>query len=67
MQLNLTKSKTKWGSTIVGVGVLLGAIGGYMSGNVGMQQLVTTGLTAIGGVITVWGVRDLPIVNAVKV
>ncbi|MHA1876713.1 MAG: hypothetical protein ACTSUC_09755 [Promethearchaeota archaeon] len=56
-------SKTKIGATLVGAGLLIGAIGEYLQGSMPLDVLITTGITIIGGVLAVFGIRDMPIIN----
>ena len=57
------KSKTKWGATLVGIGLLIGTIGGMVQGNIDTVTGITAIFSEVGGVLTVWGIRDWPLIN----
>lgn len=57
------KSKTKWGALLVGLGLVLGTAGGIVNGTLDVSSGILTLLTEIGGVLAVFGIRDLPFIN----
>jgi len=56
-------SKTKIGATLIGLGVILGALGNSILGNTDLTNAVIAILEGIGGILTAWGIRDWPIIN----
>jgi len=59
-------SKTKIGATLIGVGALLGTVGAYLTGEIELASALQAVIMEIGGVLTVWGIRDWPILNKKK-
>jgi hypothetical protein len=59
-------SKTKVGATLVGLGAILGAVGGWLTGNVEPITAIEAVVIAVGGVLAVWGIRDWPLINKVR-
>ena len=56
-------SKTKLGAVLIGVSAILGTLGGYFSGTLDLGSTIQALITEIGGVLVVFGIRDLPIIN----
>lgn len=63
MQINISKSKTKWGATLIGIGLIIGSIVSYKAGTIDVNQLIQQLIIEIGGVLTAWGIRDIPLLN----
>ena len=57
------KSKTKWGTLLIGVSVVLGTVGGWLSGSIDAGSAFTALMLQVGGILAVFGVRDLPFIN----
>ena len=57
------ESKTKWGAVLIGLGAILGTVGGYFSGSLDIQGALQALLIEAGGVLGIFGIRDLPFVN----
>jgi len=56
-------SKTKTGATLVGIGLVLGTIGGWLQGTLDPMTAITALATEVGGVLAIFGIRDWPILN----
>ena len=59
----MSMSKTKAGATLVGLGLILGTVGGWLQGVIEPMTAITALCTEIGGVLAVWGIRDLKLFN----
>ena len=59
-------SKTKLGTLLIGISAVLGTIGGYFSGTIDIASTIQTLIYEIGGILAVFGIRDLPILNKIK-
>lgn len=59
-------SKTKLGATLAGVGAVLLTLGGWLNGTLEITTAISAIIMEVGGVLTLWGVRDWPILNKVK-
>ncbi len=57
------KSKTKWGALLVGVSVIFGTLGGWLSGTVDAGTAVQALMVEVGAVLGFFGIRDLPFIN----
>ena len=57
------QSKTKWAALFIGMAPILSVIGGMLNGSID----VTTGISQLaagaGGILGVFGIRDLPFIN----
>ncbi len=60
-------SKTKIGAVLVGAGTVLTTVGNMVLGNVSFADGVLQLLPQIGTVLAVFGIRDIPILNNIKV
>lgn len=62
----LQESNTKKGALIAGIGLILGTVSTILTGdNTFIEQLPTL-LTEIGGILTFFGIRDLPLLNNIR-
>ena len=57
------ESKTKLGAVLVGVSALLGTIGGWLTGAIDLTSAIQAIIMEAGAVMSVFGLRDLPVVN----
>jgi len=57
------ESKTKWGTILIGVGAILGTAGSYFAGNVELASTIQKLVFELGGVLAIFGIRDLPLIN----
>ena len=57
------QSKTKLGTLLVGLSLVLGTVGGWMSGAIDMSSAIQALAVQVGGILTIFGVRDMPFVN----
>jgi len=57
------KSKTKVGTALVGLSVVIGTVGGWLQGSIEPGTAVTALIAQIGVILAIFGVRDLPFVN----
>lgn len=61
-------SKTKVGTVIVGVAVVLTTLGNWLTGSSTFDlALLTKLLTEIGAVMVALGIRDLPLLNTTEI
>ena len=63
MAKNKHTSKTKIGAALIGVSVVLGTIGGMLTGDVNFVTGIQSLLIEVGAVLGVFGIRDLPFLN----
>ena len=56
-------SATKWGTLLIGASFLVTTLTKWGFGDLSNLDAVTQIITEVGGVFTVWGVRDLPFFN----
>jgi len=52
------KSKTKVGGVLIGVSLILGAVGKYLTGDIDPTTAIQTVIAAIGSIATIVGIRD---------
>jgi len=62
----MSMSKTKAGATLVGLGLILGTVGGWLQGVIEPMTAITALCTEIGGVLAIYGIRDWNIINGIK-
>lgn len=60
------QSKTKWAGLIGGLSLLLGTVAGFLNGNVDAFNAMQALALEISGVLAIFGIRDLPILNVKK-
>lgn len=56
-------SKTKWAGILGGIAIALPGIASWLNGSGFQYESILVGVTAI---LAVFGIRDLPFINAVK-
>jgi len=59
-------SNTKIGAVLIGVSMILGTIGGYLTGAIDTMSALQALLAEVGGVFAVFGIRGWPILNKTK-
>ncbi len=62
----MTRSKTKIGAVLIGVGAVLGTVGAWLSGTIETMTAIEALITEVGVVWLAFGVRDWPMLNRAK-
>lgn len=60
------RSRTKIGVLIVGIGAILLTAGAVYTGDMTLMKAIPLIVTEIGGILAVFGIRDLPVLNGKK-
>lgn len=60
------QSKTKWGVLLLGLSAILGTVGGWLSGSIGLSTAITALIAEVGAVFGLFGIRDLPLINQIN-
>lgn len=59
-------SKTKIGAVLIGASMILGSIGGWMTGAIDPISAIQAVMFEVGGIFAVFGIRGWPILNRTK-
>lgn len=57
------RSRTKIGTFLAGLGVILATVGAYFLGEIELVKAIPVIVTAIGTILALFGIRDLPVLN----
>ena len=57
------KSNTKLGAVVIGVAAVLGTLGRLIVGTIPVDTGIYMLLTEVGGVLFIFGVRNMPFIN----